>query len=55
MPEAAVLADWHHSMMTSSARFRSSWRTFDPLASEWAKGVARVIKYLKEIDVSGRA
>ena len=30
-------------------------RIDDPLASQWTKGVARVLKYLKEIDRSGRA
>ena len=29
-------------------------RIDDPLASQWTKGVARVLKYLKEIDRSGR-
>ena len=29
-------------------------RIDDPLASQWAKGVARVVKYLKEIDLLGR-
>jgi aminoglycoside phosphotransferase (APT) family kinase protein len=30
-------------------------RIDDPLASQWTKGVARVVKYLKELDRSGRA
>jgi aminoglycoside phosphotransferase (APT) family kinase protein len=30
-------------------------RIEDRLASQWAKGVARVVKYLKELDRSGRA
>jgi len=30
-------------------------RIADPLASQWTKGVARVVKYLKELDRSGRA
>ncbi len=30
-------------------------RIADPLASQWTKGVARVVKYMKELDTSGRA
>ena len=30
-------------------------RIEDPLASQWSKGVARALKYLKEIDLSGNA
>jgi aminoglycoside phosphotransferase (APT) family kinase protein len=30
-------------------------RIADPLASQWTKGLARVVKYLKELDASGRA
>lgn len=30
-------------------------RIADPLASQWSKGVARVVKYLKELDRAGRA
>ena len=30
-------------------------RIEDPLASQWTKGVARIVKYLKEVDRSGRA
>ena len=30
-------------------------RIDDRLASQWTKGVARVVKYLKELDRSGRA
>jgi hypothetical protein len=30
-------------------------RIDDPLGSQWSKGVARAIKYLKEVDLSGPA
>jgi aminoglycoside phosphotransferase (APT) family kinase protein len=30
-------------------------RIDDPLASQWTKGVARVVKYMKELDLAGRA
>jgi aminoglycoside phosphotransferase (APT) family kinase protein len=30
-------------------------RIDDPLAGQWTKGVARVVKYLKELDLAGRA
>ena len=30
-------------------------RIDDPLASQWAKGVARVVKYLAELDLNGRS
>src|SRR5262249_41229443 len=29
-------------------------RIADPLASQWTKGVARVVKYLQDLDASGR-
>ena len=29
-------------------------RISDPLANQWTKGVARVVKYLQELDASGR-
>ncbi|MET0628783.1 MAG: phosphotransferase family protein [Acidimicrobiia bacterium] len=30
-------------------------RIDDPLAAQWTKGVARVVKYVKELDLAGRA
>jgi len=48
--------EWHHlydaalGMLSTVVR-----RVDDPLASQWTKGVARVVKYLKELDRNGRA
>jgi hypothetical protein len=56
MPAGTDLPEWHHfyddvlgSMQVIVPRIS------DPLASQWSKGVARVIKYLKELDISGRS
>jgi aminoglycoside phosphotransferase (APT) family kinase protein len=55
LPAAPAPAEWHHyydqvlgSLQTIVPRIS------DPLASQWSKGLARVVKYLKEIDLAGR-
>jgi aminoglycoside phosphotransferase (APT) family kinase protein len=55
MPEPAELAEWHRMYNTVLGSIRTIVpRISDPLASQWTKGVARVVKYLQDLDASGR-
>ena len=54
-PEVADLRAWHHHYGEVLGSLRTIVpRINDPLASQWAKGVARMVKYLEELDLSGR-
>lgn len=56
MPEPPPAPDWHGRYDDILGSLQTIVpRIDDPLASQWTKGVARVIKYLQEIDLSGRA
>jgi hypothetical protein len=55
LPEPAELPEWHHHYAAVLGSLRSIVpRIADPLASQWTKGVARVVKYLQDLDASGR-
>ena len=43
---------WYDEVLTSLRTITP--RIADPLASQWTRGVARVIKYLQQLDVNGR-
>jgi len=55
LPEPGELADWHdlYALVLGSLQTIVP-RIGDPLAGQWTKGVARVVKYLQELDASGR-
>jgi len=58
-PEPPVSAEpehWHHFYDDALTMLRTvAPRIEDPLAAQWTKGVARILRYLKETDASGRA
>jgi aminoglycoside phosphotransferase (APT) family kinase protein len=55
MPEPDTLPEWHRMYDTVLGSLRTIVpRIGDPLASQWTKGVARVVKYLQDLDASGR-
>jgi aminoglycoside phosphotransferase (APT) family kinase protein len=55
LPEPAEPEPWHHLYDDALAMLRESApRIDDPLAQQWTKGVARVLRYLRSVDVSGR-
>lgn len=55
MPEVDDVPEWHfyYDQILGSIQTIVP-RITDPLASGWAKGVARVVKYMQELDVAGR-
>ena len=54
-PEPTELSEWHHLYATTLGSLRTIVpRIEDPLAAQWTKGVARVVKYLQDLDASGR-
>jgi aminoglycoside phosphotransferase (APT) family kinase protein len=55
MPLAGDISEWHHFYDDVLGSLQVTVpRISDPLASQWSKGVARVVKYLKELDSHGR-
>jgi aminoglycoside phosphotransferase (APT) family kinase protein len=47
--------EWHHYYAAVLGSLRTIVpRISDPLASQWTKGVARVVKYLQDLDAAGR-
>jgi aminoglycoside phosphotransferase (APT) family kinase protein len=54
-PDATELPEWHHLYddILGSLQIIVP-RISDPLSSQWTKGVARVVKYLQQLDASGR-
>jgi aminoglycoside phosphotransferase (APT) family kinase protein len=55
MPVPTDLPEWHRMYETVLGSLRTVVpRISDPLASQWTKGVARVVKYLQDLDASGR-
>jgi hypothetical protein len=55
LPEPESLPEWHDYYRDVLGSIQTIVpRITDPLASQWTKGVARVVKYLQEIDGSGR-
>lgn len=55
LPEPAGLPEWHGMYATVLGSLQTIVpRITDPLANQWTKGVARVVKYLQELDASGR-
>ena len=56
LPAAPEPAEWHSLYDATLDNLQIIVpRIDDRLASQWTKGVARVVKYLKELDRSGRA
>jgi aminoglycoside phosphotransferase (APT) family kinase protein len=54
-PLESELPEWHRHYATVLGSLRTIVpRIADPLASQWTKGVARVVKYLQDLDASGR-
>ena len=54
-PVPTDLPEWHRMYETVLGSLRTIVpRISDPLASQWTKGVARVVKYLQDLDASGR-
>jgi aminoglycoside phosphotransferase (APT) family kinase protein len=55
LPGPTETSEWHHLYPTVLASLQTIVpRIADPLAGQWTKGVARVVKYLQELDASGR-
>ena len=55
LPEPSSVPDWHDYYRDVLGSIQTIVpRISDPLASQWTKGVARVVKYLQQIDASGR-
>jgi hypothetical protein len=56
LPDAPTPESWHPLFDATLDNLQIIVpRIDDPLASQWTKGVARVVKYLKELDHLGRA
>jgi len=56
LPEPPPVESWHSLYDATLDNLQVVVpRIDDPLASQWTKGVARVVKYLKELDHLGRA
>ena len=54
LPEPAELPEWHHNYATVLGSLQTIVpRISDPLAAQWTKGVARMVKYLQDLDLSG--
>jgi aminoglycoside phosphotransferase (APT) family kinase protein len=54
LPVPSELPEWHHFYPTVLGSLQTIVpRIADPLASQWTKGVARVVKYLQELDAAG--
>lgn len=55
LPDPDVPTEWHHYYGDILGSLRTVVpRISDPLAKQWTKGVARVVKYLEDLDSSGR-
>ena len=55
LPAPTEMSEWHHFYPTVLGSLATIVpRIADPLASQWTKGVARVVKYLQELDGAGR-
>jgi aminoglycoside phosphotransferase (APT) family kinase protein len=55
MPEPDEPPGWHHLYGDVLAMLRTiTPRIEDPLATQWTKGVARLVTYLRDLDASGR-
>jgi aminoglycoside phosphotransferase (APT) family kinase protein len=56
LPEPDHEVEWHryYNVVLGSLKTIVP-RISDPLANQWTKGVARVVKYLQDLDASGRA
>ncbi|HET6966025.1 MAG TPA: phosphotransferase family protein [Acidimicrobiales bacterium] len=55
LPEPVAVPEWHHLYGEILGTLRTiAPRIADPLAGQWVKGVARVVKYLEDLDRSGR-
>jgi aminoglycoside phosphotransferase (APT) family kinase protein len=55
LPDDSPAESWHHlydDLLDNLSVIVP--RIEDPLASQWTKGAARVVKYLKELDLNGR-
>jgi hypothetical protein len=56
LPPAPEPEEWHHFYDEILGNLQTIVpRISDPLASQWSKGIARVVKYVSELDLSGRA
>jgi len=54
-PEPVDVPEWHRNYALVLGSLRTIVpRITDPLASQWTKGVARMVKYLEDLDASGR-
>jgi hypothetical protein len=55
-PKTDELEPWHHLYADALGMLRAiTPRIDDPLATQWTKGVARILRYLQAIDADGRA
>jgi hypothetical protein len=55
-PDPEPLSDWYRSYDDALATLRTvAPRISDPLAAQWTRGTARLIKYLQSADRRGRA
>jgi prepilin-type processing-associated H-X9-DG protein len=55
LPEPADQPEWHGLYATVLGSLRTiTPRISDPLANQWTRGVARVVKYLQDLDAAGR-
>jgi hypothetical protein len=55
-PAAGEAPEWHPLYGDALGMLRTiTPRITDPLASQWAKGVARILRYLEAADADGRA
>jgi aminoglycoside phosphotransferase (APT) family kinase protein len=55
LPEPDDVPEWHRNYALVLGSLRTIVpRIADPLASQWTKGVARMVKYLEDLDTSGR-
>lgn len=55
LPETVGGPEWHYLYAEVLGSLRAvTPRIADPLAAQWVKGAARVIKYLEDLDASGR-
>jgi aminoglycoside phosphotransferase (APT) family kinase protein len=51
-PEPPEWHGWYDSVLASLRTIAP--RVSDPLAAQWTRGVARAVKYLQELDITGR-
>jgi aminoglycoside phosphotransferase (APT) family kinase protein len=55
LPEPDDVSEWHRNYALVLGSLRTIVpRISDPLAKQWTKGVARMVKYLEDLDASGR-